>query len=765
MIQYTRNRELSWLTFNERVLLEGTDSDVPLFERLKFVAIFSNNLSEFFMIRVGGLHDLTLLKRAITDNKTGMTPSEQLAAIYEACVPLYRMRDEIFSDIESQLWNHDVRRYGWESLSGQHRKFAESFAENYVLPILSPQIIDPRHPFPHLENGALYIAVHLGKLADDDGDKTGGAKGKKTKHATAKDSLLGIIPIPRLLPRVLFLPGDCLDYILVEEVISHYAQQVFSMYTVTGKSVISVTRNADINPDDETYDDDDYRLHMRKILKKRKRLAPVRLESQGEIDPTLCDYLCTHLDLTQSQVFTLTSPIDLSYVFSLEEVLPERSKPELLYTPFTPQYPANLNAAKSMIEQVKRHDVLLSYPYESMEPFLQLIKEAALDARVISIKITLYRLASTSRLAEYLISAAENGKEVTILLELRARFDEENNIGWAERFEEAGCTVLYGFEGYKVHSKICLITRSGKNDVERITQLSTGNYNEKTATSYTDLSLMTADPAFGEDAATFFRNMAMGNLDGDYSTFWVSPTSFKSLLSTGIDREIEKARAGESGALIFKMNSLTDKDLINKLVEASQAGVDINLIIRGICCLVPGLEDVTDNITVTSVVGRMLEHSRIYCFGEDEDCTVYLSSADLMTRNTERRVEIAFPLFNKALRMRVLEMLKVILSDTAKARRLLPDGTYVRIKTPEGSDPINEQVYFMDEAIQRAFWTPETATLTPEDVDDLPHGPIGFFSRLSRTIRCFFERSKKLSASQQKALEAPLGSQAPKKHE
>ncbi|MGI6221756.1 MAG: polyphosphate kinase 1 [Coriobacteriales bacterium] len=761
---FTQNRELSWLNFNKRVLEIGADPQTPLFEKLKFVSIFQSNLSEFFMIRVGGLHDLASLKKDVIDNKSGMTASEQLDAIYAECVPLEKLRDEVFADVESQLWHHDVRRFAWEGLNPEQRAFVEEYASKLVLPILSPQIIDPRHPFPHLQNGELYVVVQLTIPADEEDvpeqtkQEKKKKKGKPKVQKSAKQApLLGIIPVPTMVPRIVQLPGEHLDYMLMEEVIRHYAPIVFDMYDAGNAAVISVTRNADINPDDETYDDDDYRKHMKKILKKRKRLAPVRLVEQGGLAPKLRKYFCKQLDLSEEKVFSITSPIDLSYVFKLEQMLTPDQQRELLYTPYAPIFSRDIDQERSMFDQIRENDILLSYPYDSIDPFLNLLKEASTDPEVISIKITLYRLANVSKVAEYLTTAADNGKDVVILMELRARFDEEANIGWAERFEEAGCTVLYGFEGYKVHTKICQITRRREKGVEFFTQLGTGNYNEKTAAQYTDLCLMTADGDIGFDGVEFFNNMAMGNLDGEYKKMLVAPISLKSSIMQLIDDEMEKVRAGGTGSIILKCNSVTDLDIINKLSEASQAGVQVEMIVRGICCILPGVEGETDNISVTSIVGRLLEHSRIYCFGEGDDMRIYLSSADLMTRNTERRVEIAFPVENASIRERVYNMLQVQLSDNERAQRLSSDGSYARVVAAEGEEPVNAQSYFMQEAIQKAVWVQpemeEVESVVAEETEEEPvaaepEAPVspepkkkGFFSRIGAAFRRLFGRS------------------------
>ncbi len=686
--QYTQNREISWLRFNERVLLEGSDESVPLYERLGFTSIFTSNLDEFFMIRVGGLHDLSLLKKPPIDNKSFETPQQQLDHVYQACVPLYKKRDELFAAIESQLWDFDIRRFTSVTLSTHDRKDVDNWAAREVSPLLSPQIIDPSHPFPHLENGAAYVAV---RLKDRDAGDT---------------KLVGLLPVPKALERTYRLSGDGLYYILVEDVIATLADQVFDMFTITEKCIVRVTRNADIDPDDETWDDDlSYRGRMQKVLRKRTRLAAVRLEVQGEEGKDgnkLVKFLAERLELAPEQIFHTRAPIDLSYVPSMVEMIPAGLKPSLLYRPFSPQESPEVDPVRPMAEQIAERDILLHYPYESMDPFLRLLHECAGDAETISIKITLYRIATKSRLAESLITAAENGKEVTVLMELRARFDEENNLEWAKRLEDAGCNVIYGMPGYKVHSKICLITRNTSGAIQRITQLGTGNYNEKTARLYTDYSLMTCDKVIGEDANTFFRNLSIGSLEGDYSALEVAPLGLRPAVIDGIDREIAKAHAGEPGLLTFKMNSLTDRHIIDKLIEASCAGVRVNLVIRGICCLLPGIPGESENIKVMSIVGRLLEHARIYIFGAGDDPTILLSSADMMTRNNERRVEIAYPVLDPELKRRVTDMVEVQRTDTVKGRIVDSKGLLRRIPCEEGAKPFDSQEYFMRLSEDRA---------------------------------------------------------------
>lgn len=678
-ISYTQNRELSWLKFNQRVLDEACDPTVPLYERLKFVSIFESNLDEFFMIRVGSLLDLSLLKGNRIDKKSGMTPPEQLKKIFKEVAPLYKQRDKVFNEIKEQLTEHDIYHMSIKDLDGKDRKFIEQYFKNYIFPVLSPQIMDTLHPFPHLPNKSLNIIVMMGNK-----DKT----------------TYGMIPVPQSLPSVLYLPGNTVRYVMMEKVILEFAHIVFDMFEIIDKTIIAVTRNADISPEDEVFaDDDDYRHHMKKILKKRKRLAPVRLEVQNDADPLLLDYLCDRLSIEKEQVFKSKAPLCMSYVFSLQERFSMEATREISYPAFEPQLPATINKRESIISQVQKKDVLLHYPYESMEPFLRLIKEAATDENVISIKITIYRLSNNSKLVESLIEAAENNKDVTVLMELRARFDEQNNIDWAERLEEAGCNVIYGFEGFKVHSKICLITHLVNNKIQYITQIGTGNYSEKSAKMYTDLSFMTASDAIGNDAANFFKNMAISNLDGQYANLLVAPTSIKPGLLDRIDEEIMKAQAGYNGRIIMKMNSLTDREMITKLSEASCAGVKISLIIRGICCLVPGIKNKTENITVVSILGRFLEHSRIYCFGEGTSMELYISSADIMTRNMEKRVEIACPILDSQIKQQICHILEIQLQDNVKARLLLVNKQYEK-RINLGDKKIDSQHYFMEEAMK-----------------------------------------------------------------
>lgn len=713
---YMQNRELSWLTFNERVLDQSVDLNVPLLERMKFIAIWRSNLQEFFMVRVGSLLDLELAKETIYDSKTGMTPTEQLESVYTRVRELTPQVSEDFRTVRHQLEAQGIHQLYPDELTPHQRDQLNQYLKSNVLPLISPQIVNATHPFPHLENGALYIAVRLDNLPEP---KEGMSKERRKalRAKAAEDVLMGIIPMPRNCPRTIKLDseGEGYSFILLEHALEMVADKIFSMYPVKHANVIQVTRNADLDMYEESDEyDEDFRSHMKRILKKRSRLAPVRLESERPLSDVTERFLAKRLGLKRSQIYAVGLPLDMGYAFGLPSMVGPKLAESFVDEPASPQWPADLIRGKSIMEQVKEKDVLLSYPYESMDAFVHLLQEAATDPDVISIKITLYRLASQSRLAEALITAAENGKDVTALFELRARFDESNNIEWSQRFEQAGCNIIYGFRDYKVHSKICAITRRGADGLEFITQLGTGNYNEKTAKLYTDLSMITADPKIGEDASMFFRSMQLESATDDYQTLMVAPLMIKKGICAYIDEEIAKANAGEPAEILMKTNSVTDKDVIEKLAEASRAGVKVTMLVRGISCLVPGIEGETDNIRVVSVVGRLLEHSRIYIFGAGEDRKIYLSSADLMTRNLDKRVEIAWPVNDPHLREKVLSYFNTMLSDTAKLRELKPDGTYTELghfvpKDAQGNPiarPFDAQDYLIKEAYVAAERAP-----------------------------------------------------------
>lgn len=707
---YTQNRELSWLQFNARVLAEAEDENVPLLERFKFLAIFTSNLDEFFMIRVGSLCDMAAVDKEHTDSKSGLTAKEQLHLIYKAVEPLYARRDAAFSDVDSKLSAIGLRRLTMDSLAPDEQKYIKRYFKDIIAPVLSPQIVDSHHPFPHLEGKVLHIAALLSH--------------KKTER-------LGLLPVPASLPPVVFLPETPSRYILTEDILLAYADHVFEMYDVLEKTVLCVTRNADIQVDDETFgvESGDFRKKMEKLLRQRRRMAVVRVEISRPISDHFKEHFRSRFEVSDAQIFlSRTAPLKLGYAFSLGEHLPEKKRALLSDAPFTPQQPAMLSAGQSLLKAALQRDILLSYPYESMEPFLQMIREAASDPDVLTIKITIYRLAKKARLVEYLCAAAENGKEVTVLIELRARFDEQNNIEWSERLEEAGCRVLYGFEGYKVHSKICLITYrsksepNNKNEIRYITQIGTGNYNEKTAKMYTDYSLMTANQEIGTDAAEFFKNMSIGNLHGAYRHLIVSPVSLKARVLATMDEEIEK---GSAGRIIMKMNSVTDVDFIRKVEEASCAGVKVDLIVRGICCILPQVPGHTENVRVTSIVGRYLEHPRVFVFGKGEKTKIYIGSADMMTRNTEKRVEVACPVYDEAVKKRLLHQLKVMLADNVKAREMAEDGTYH--KKAESGRKINAQETFMQEALHAR--KEETREMREQKNTGVIKRVLGFFRR------------------------------------
>lgn len=672
-LSYTQNRELSWLRFNQRVLEEARDESVPLLERMKFVSIFTSNLDEFFMIRVGSLYDMAAVDNKKKDTKSGMTPKEQLEAIYTAVAPLYKERDKTYAEIKKQLAPYGICGMDFKELEQQEKKYVKKYFKEQVLPVLSPQIVDVNHPFPHLLNKEIYIVAML-KYGDN--------------------SMIGIVPLPQFISDIIYLPGHDIRYIRMEKVIMEYLEMVFEQYEVTDKNYICVTRNADVAPDDEAFaDNEDFRFIMKETLHKRRRMAVVRLESANPLNKEMEKYFCEKFKITEKCIFRTKIPMRSDSLFKVTDKVPVSMKRSLTDEIFTPQPSASV-ADGSVMEQVKRKDILLSYPYESMEPFLQLIKEAAYDPDVLTIKITIYRLAKKARLVEYLCAAAENGKEVTALIELRARFDEQNNIDWSERMEEAGCRVIYGFEGYKVHSKICLITYRNRNEIKYITQIGTGNYNEKTAKMYTDYSLMTGSQSIGEDAAVFFKNMSIGNLEGAYHDLIVSPTSLKQKVLMLMNEEIKK---GPQGHILMKMNSVTDMDFIQKVAEASRAGVQIQLIVRGICCVLPGIPGETENLKVISIVGRYLEHPRVFVFGDGADKKVYIGSADMMTRNTEKRVEVACPIYDEEIKKRLLHDLKTMLADNVKAREMQSDGTYKKRKG--GDKKICAQEEFMKAAL------------------------------------------------------------------
>lgn len=676
--QVYMNRELSWLKFNERVLEEAENKKVPLCERLTFASIYQSNLDEFFRVRVGSLIDQMLLGGKMRDNKTKMTAKEQIQAVLHQVTKLNRRKDAVYETIMGQLEEQGVRMVDFRKVSKKESEYLERYFFSEIAPVISPTIVGKRQPFPFLKNNEIYAVVVL-----------------QTKSGKEK---LGIIPCSNTgFKRLVELPTAG-TYMLVEELILHYIPKVFERYNIKAKSLIRVTRNADIDAD-ALYDEDlDYRDFMTELIKRRKKLAPVRLELTREMDGEIVDILCDYLELDSNHVFQVQSPLDLSFVFEIQDTL--RKVPELFYEKRIPQRSAQFKEDESIFPQLKEKDKLLSYPYESMKPFLNFLREAANDKDVISIKMTLYRVAKHSKIVEYLIDAAENGKEVLVLVELKARFDEENNIEWSRRLEDAGCRVIYGLDGYKVHSKLCLVTRKSEGQVEYYTQIGTGNYNEKTARLYTDLSLMTANVEIGVEAAKVFQALSMEETVDNVEHLLVAPRCLQNRILSMIDEEISYAKEGKEAYIGLKMNSLTDKKIIDKLIEGSKAGVKIDMVIRGICCLIPGVKGKTENIQVRSIVGRFLEHSRIYIFGTQEREKIYIASADFMTRNTLRRVEVAAPIYDKDLKMQLEEMFITMLSDNQKARQEDSHGNYESVAVQE--TPLNSQEFFYDQAYMNA---------------------------------------------------------------
>ncbi len=693
---YTQNRELSWLRFNRRVLEEAGDETVPLLERLKFIAIFTSNLDEFFMVRVGNLFDLSLVSPGEIDNKTGLTPSGQLEQIYSVIPGLIEIKNRLYDDAAALLRREGICDLTMDELTGEERKFVSTCYKAKILPVLSPQIVDAHHPFPHLVSKGLYVAALL--------------RGKKGAAS------LGFLPVPDRLPAFLTMPGDPGRSIRMETVLHHYAPTLFGEFKVESACVLCVTRSADLSLDTELLEGEDIRSRMSKLLKKRASQSVVRLELSGKMSGEFMKLLKSRIRVESRQIYVDRSPLRMKYVFELIRTLPAERAAALSFPPYRPRWPADLDPKASIIDQVRRRDRLLFFPFDGVDPFLRMLDEAAERPDVLAIRITIYRLASSSRVAHILCKAAENGKEVTVLMELRARFDEANNISWSRLLEESGCKVIYGVEEYKCHSKICLITLRRGDKLSYVTQIGTGNYNEHTNEQYTDLSLMTADEQIGLDGTAFFQNMLVGNLEGTYRHLLVAPAGIKPRLLELIDQEIAK---GPEGRIRIKANSMTEREVMDKLAEASQAGVQVQLILRGICCLRPGIPARTENIHVTSIVGRFLEHGRIYCFGRGKNAVVYIASADLMTRNLNHRVEIACPVYDQQVREQLLWILHTQLEDNVKASSLLPDGSYCRKVNTLA--PCDSQEVFMKTSIHR----PEPQAARPEGLRRLLGGLAG----------------------------------------
>lgn len=675
------NRELSWLRFNERVLEEAEDARVPLCERLSFLSIFQSNLDEFFMVRIGSLHDQMLLDKEARENKTYMTPGEQIDAALSRIRELCHRRDAVYAQLLDKLGEQGIRLVNFREISKESEQYLSDLFRRDFLPLLSTYIVGKKQTFPFLNNKEIYAVAVLSTRAE-----------KKQK--------IGIVPCSTgVFPRMVEVPERKGCFILTEELILHYLPLLFPGYRVAAKTLARITRNADIDAD-SIYDEDlNYRDHMAEVVKLRRKLCPVRLELSRQIDVDIISRLCAQLKLDLDRVYEYDAPLDMSFLFSIQDTL--RSHAELFYAPRHPQTSPDIDEKRPVFDQVQEKDILLHYPYQTIRPFLRLLSEAAHDPQVVSIRMTLYRLARDSKVVEALVEAAENGKQVDVLVELKARFDEENNIEWSRRLERAGCHVIYGVDRLKVHSKLCLITRKTDEGIQYVTQIGTGNYNEKTSRLYTDLSQMTARKEIAEEALQVFHALTLGETVDHMSTLLVAPHCLQDKLIDMINGEILKARSGGEGHIRLKMNSLTDKVLIKKLIEASQAGVKIEMIVRGICCLRAGVEGLTENIRIISIVGRFLEHSRIYIFGDGEESRHYISSADWMTRNTLRRVEVAAPILDPALKARIDKMFDVMWNDNVQAREQQPDGSYLR-RYPGTQTALSSQNWLYDEAYRSA---------------------------------------------------------------
>lgn len=667
-ISFTQNRELSWLQFDQRVLEEANDKSVPLLERLRFFSIFDTNLEEFFMVRVGSLTDFKNLKKKPIDNKSGMTSDEQIDAILKECIDLYRKKDQVYNQLVDDLKVNGINLLKVSELSEKDKKYVEYYFNTKIEPILNFQIVDRVHPFPRLPNLALSVLFSLRKDNDKVSDR------------------VGLIQVPDRIKR--YLKINDTTFVFIEDIIKEYGYQVFEGYQVENKYIISLTRNTDISYDDDDFDiDQDFRSYMKTQLKKRKRLHPVRLEVDQDLSEDSIEFLKAQFDLDKKNIFLTKSLMQPGFLFSLVEDLPANTINNHTYDKYSPLASAMVDPNEKMIGQIEKKDIILSFPYESMDPVIRLLEEAAEDDSVVSIKITLYRIAEDSKIAKALIKASENGKDVTVLMELRARFDEDNNLFWSTKLEDAGCKILFGFDNYKTHSKVCLITKVDDNEnVEYITQVATGNYNEKTAKLYTDFSFMTASGPIGQDAKELFDNIQLGNLEGEYDNLLVSPKSMQEGLARLIDEQIERQKQSHDGYVRIKVNSISDRKLIDKLSEASNAGVHIDMLVRGICCILPNIPNRTENINIYQIVGRFLEHSRVYQFGRDLDAKLYISSADFMTRNIRNRMEVAVPIYDDEVKKRILDYLDLMFSDDVKIRKLLANSQYTKVQNVNNID-------------------------------------------------------------------------------
>ena len=664
------NRELSWLKFNERVLDEASDKDVPLCERLSFASIFQSKLDEFFMVRVGSLHDQMLFSETKRESKTNMTAGEQLSHIFKAARDLTRKKDHTYRHLMDELKEYGVELLNFSDIEYDDAVYLENYFKEQIMPILSPQVVGKKQPFPFIKNKEIYAVALLGSKSNEK---------------------VGLVPCSNgILKRLISIPSERNKYMLVEELILHFMPIIFEKYQIKSKSLIRIIRNADIDVDEAVDDEDtDYRDMMEKLIRQRKKLCPVKMEYSRVLDEKIIHNLCKELNLNHEQIYYSESPLELSFVFGLQDAL--RNNKNLFYERHIQKNPSWYVSGKPVISQVEEADRFISYPYESMQPFIRMLQEAGEDEKVVSIKMTLYRVAKNSQIVESLISAAENGKEVVVLVELRARFDEENNIEWSRRLEDAGCRIIYGLDYTKVHSKLCLITYREEGQIKYVTQIGTGNYNEKTSKLYTDLSIITANKQIGMEAAYVFTKLCMGEFVDETNYLLVAPKCMKSKILNYMDKEIEIARNGGKAYVGAKINSLTDKEIIDKLIECSKAGVRVEMIVRGICCLIPGVKGYTENISVISIVGRYLEHSRVYIFGTPDRDNIYISSADFMTRNMERRVEIAAPIYDDSIKTRIRNMFHIMECDTVKARQLCSDGNYVHRTIADIKDFTDEE--------------------------------------------------------------------------
>ena len=664
------NRELSWLKFNERVLDEANDKDVPLCERLSFASIFQSNLDEFFMVRVGSLHDQMLFSETKRESKTNMTAGEQLSHIFKAARDLTRKKDHTYRHLMDELKEYGVELLNFSDIEYDDAVYLENYFKEQIMPILSPQVVGKKPPFPFIKTNEIYAVALLGSKSNEK---------------------VGLVPCSNgILKRLISIPSERNKYMLVEELILHFMPIIFEKYQIKSKSLIRIIRNADIDVDEAVDDEDtDYRDMMEKLIRQRKKLCPVKMEYSRVLDEKIIHNLCKELNLNHEQIYYSESPLELSFVFGLQDAL--RNNKNLFYERHIQKNPSWYVSGKPVISQVEEADRFISYPYESMQPFIRMLQEAGEDEKVVSIKMTLYRVAKNSQIVESLISAAENGKEVVVLVELRARFDEENNIEWSRRLEDAGCRIIYGLDYTKVHSKLCLITYREEGQIKYVTQIGTGNYNEKTSKLYTDLSIITANKQIGMEAAYVFTRLCMGEFVDETNYLLVAPKCMKSKILNYMDKEIEIARNGGKAYVGAKINSLTDKEIIDKLIECSRAGVRVEMIVRGICCLIPGVKGHTENISVISIVGRYLEHSRVYIFGTPDRDNIYISSADFMTRNMERRVEIAAPIYDDSIKTRIRNMFHIMECDTVKARQLCSDGNYVHRTIADIKDFTDEE--------------------------------------------------------------------------